>query len=103
MESTYTSLLIFRWLCIAAILLVFDSGICKRSDDGLNAMDQIERANRNFGRFVICRYFIYCFVSLRLEIFFQRPCIDCERAENSVANLEASLDIFPRGPGQEVV
>ena len=100
----YASLSIFRWLYIAAILLAFDSGgICEHSDDGrLIAMDQIERANRNFGRFVICRYLIYCFVSLKLKIFYQRPCIDCKRTENSVANHETSLDIFPRGPGREV-
>lgn len=66
MESIYTSLLIFRWLYIAAILLAFDSGICKSGDDGLVVMDQIERVNRNFGRFVICSYVLYCFVSLIL-------------------------------------
>jgi len=47
MENTYTSLLISRCLYIAAILLAFDAGICKSSDDGLVAMDQIERVNRN--------------------------------------------------------
>jgi len=66
MENTYTSLLISRCLYIAAILLAFDAGICKSSDDGLVAMDQIERVNRNSGGFVICNYFVCCFVLLRL-------------------------------------
>ena len=84
MESINTILLISRCLSVAAILLAFDAGICKSDDDGLVAMDQIERVNRNSSGFVICNYFLYCFVLLRLYIFSRRPCKDFKRAENFV-------------------
>ena len=69
MEGIYNILLIFRCLYIAAILLAFETEICKSSDDDLVAMDQIERANRNSGGFAVCYCFPHCFVLLRLTIF----------------------------------
>lgn len=103
MGSIYTSRLSFLCFYIGIILLASDAGICKSSDDGFVAMDQIERINKNSGGSVIYNYFLTALYRWDFTPSNRGPVYGhVDSPKNSVANHETSLDIFARGSWQKV-